>query len=235
MAKRIITEADVVAAASGGATSLCAPPDECIVTEQARDRAALLGLCLTGETPEGQCPVQGTARTDSASGSQPGSSSPGPDEAVVRQVVAALGASLPPGADPALVERLVRQAVAGQVAAAGGASAESGGVRLVERAALLGQGASSLPAQEKTVLAEALPREADTGLAAGYLAWERSSFKREVEAPEVGVVIEGELHLTVGGQTLIGRPGDMVYLPRGAKALFSAPGRVVLACVNGRS
>ncbi len=237
MAKRIITEADVVAAASGGATSLCAPPDECIVTEQARDRAALLGLSLTGETPDGQCPDQGACPVQGTSrpGSRPDAYAPGPDEAVVRQVVAALGASLPPGADPALVERLVRQAVAGQVAAAGGASAESGGVRLVERAALLGQGASSLPAQEKTVLAEALPREADTGLAAGYLAWERSSFKREVEAPEVGVVIEGELHLTVGGQTLIGRPGDMVYLPRGAKALFSAPGRVVLACVNGRS
>jgi len=83
------------------------------------------------------------------------------------------------------------------------------------------------------VLAEAFGNAGECRMSAGYLAWERASFSRVVETPEVGVVIEGELHLTAGGRTMIGRPGDMIYLPKGAKVIYSTPTKVKIACVNG--
>jgi len=232
MAKRIITEADIVAAAASGTRSIPAQPGECIVTEQARDRALELGVALD----EGCAPAQvGGAACAATPGAPQASQATG--DTLVEQVTAALRARLPGQAEPALVERLVREAVAAQAGAspAAGAPLEASGVRFIECAKLLGQGAGNIPAQDKAVLAEALCRAGECGLAAGYLAWERASFKREVEAPEVGVVIEGELHLTVGGQTFVGRPGDMVYLPKGAMVLYSTPSRVTLACVNVRS
>jgi len=232
MAKRIITEADIVAAAAAGERTVPASPGQCIVTEQARDRALELGVTLD----EGCAPPQGACCAPSSGAPQavPEAVPPG---GLVDQVVAALRAKLPDGADPALVERLVREAVAAKAGAAvsSGEAVQASGVRFIESARLLGQGAGAIPAQDKAVLAEALCRPGECGLAAGYLAWERASFKREVEAPEVGVVIEGELHLTVGGQTFVGRPGDMVYLPKGAMVLYSTPTRVTLACVNARS
>ena len=32
--------------------------------------------------------------------------------------------------------------------------------------------------------------------------------------------------------TLVGKPGDMVYFPKGAQVTYSTPARVKLACVN---
>lgn len=241
MAKRIITEADIVAAAAAGERTVPAAPGQCIVTEQARDRALELGVTLDEgcAPPQGACPAASSGAPQAGAQAGPEAAPPG---GLVDQVVAALRSQLPAGADPALVERLVREAVtakAGAVPSGAGASpgeaVQASGVRFIESAKLLGQGAGAIPSQDKAVLAEALCRPGECGLSAGYLAWERASFKREVEAPEVGVVIEGELHLTVGGQTFVGRPGDMVYLPKGAMVLYSTPTKVTLACVNARS
>ncbi|MBI4804361.1 MAG: cupin domain-containing protein [Desulfovibrio sp.] len=248
MAKRIITEADILKAHADGAKELPASSGECIVTEQARDRALELGIALTGDcASDGCCPI-----SPASQGGGPGISGPavrsgsGTDasrgstdtDRLVSQVVAVMRDKLPSGADDAMVERLVREAVASKLAPAsqGAASAEpmadETGVRFIDSAKLLAQ-SGQVPLPGKAVLAEALGRAGETKLAAGYLCWERASFNRVVDAPEVGVVIAGELHLTVGGQTMIGKPGDMIYLPKGAKVIYSTPSKVTLACVNG--
>ncbi|WP_243310049.1 cupin domain-containing protein [Fundidesulfovibrio agrisoli] len=244
MAKCIITEADILQAAATGQKILAAPDCECIVTDQARERALELGVALPGECD---------ARAPAASAAQ--AAAPGVGEAssgagtapLVSQLVRAVCAKLPPGSDPAEVERLVRGAVAARMPShpggAGGAAAAEpaeqgaatlceGGVRYIEAARLLRQGGKAADVPGQALLAEALGSPGEAALAAGYLAWERASFSREVDAAELGVVIEGELHLTVGGRTIIGKPGDMVYLPKGAKVLYSTPSRVMMACVN---
>lgn len=249
MAKRIITEADILKAHADGAKELPASSGECIVTEQARDRALELGIALTGDcAADDCCPVsaasQGngsgipgpTARSDPGMGASHG---PSDIDRLVSQVVAVMRGKLPSGADSAKVERLVREAVVSKLAPASqGASpsaapmADEAGVRFIDSAKLLAQ-SGQVPLPGKAVLAEALGRAGESKLAAGYLCWERASFNRVVDAPEVGVVIAGELHLTVGGQTMIGKPGDMIYLPKGAKVIYSTPSKVTLACVNG--
>lgn len=64
------------------------------------------------------------------------------------------------------------------------------------------------------------------------MEWEKASFRRTVEHPEIGVVVSGELHLTVGGKTMTAAAGDMVYFPQGVKVIYSTPSRVKLACIN---
>ena len=247
MAKRIITEADVLKAHADGAKELPVSSGECIVTDQARDRALELGIALCGDcVPDGSCPLPGESPGNVAASPGSGaradaqtSSGSSETDRLIRQVVAVIRAKLPSGADSAVVERLVREAVASKLAPGSQGAAPSAapvfdeaGVRFIDSAKLLKQ-SGQVPLPGKAVLAEALGRAGESKLAAGYLSWERASFSRVVEAPEVGVVISGELHLTVGGQTLIGKPGDMIYLPKGAKVIYSTPSKVTLACVNG--
>lgn len=237
MARRIITEADIVEAAKAGKTTLEAPEGECIVTDQARDRALELGVTLACEG-SASCPPQGcppgggglSGREDTGAGR------------LATQVFEALRARLPQGVDAARAERLVREAVAARMAGAGptGSKPEmddsrgDGGFTFVKASAVLkplGQGTGP---RDGALLAEALAAAGQARLSAGYLAWEKASFSRSVDEPEVCVVIEGELHLTVGGRTVVAKPGDLAYLPQGTKAVYSAPGRVVMACVNTR-
>ena len=82
------------------------------------------------------------------------------------------------------------------------------------------------------LVAEAIGDPGKEKLAGGYMVWEKSSFTRQVEQPEIAVVVEGELHLDVDGRTLVGKPGDMIYFPKGAVVAYHAPQRVKLACVN---
>ena len=233
MAKCIITEDDILKAHEAGTRALPASPDECIVTAQARDKALELGVVLTGDCPSpGDCPVA----------SQPASPEAAPQlseiEELVLQIAASLRGKLPSGADGEEVTRLVRNAVLARTASCAGpgqgAETETDdGVRFIDAARLLARAAGSPAIQDQAVLAEAFGNAGECRMSAGYLAWERASFSRVVETPEVGVVIEGELHLTAGGRTMIGRPGDMIYLPKGAKVIYSTPTKVKIACVNG--
>ena len=256
MSKCIITEADILQAAATGQMILAAPGCGCIVTDQARDRALELGVALPDE--RGVCATAdsggGIAGADTAGAGNPVAAS-GSDRGaevssdanmgrLVSQLVRAVCAKLPPGSDAAEVERLVRGAVAARMpslpgrpetseaAGQGAAPLCEGGIRFIEAARLIRQGGKAANVPGQALLAEALASPGEAALSAGYLAWERASFSREVDTAELGVVIEGELHLTVGGRTIIGKPGDMVYLPKGAKVLYSTPSRVMMACVN---
>ncbi len=42
---------------------------------------------------------------------------------------------------------------------------------------------------------------------------------------EIDYVLEGVLHLTVGGRVLEGKPGDVLYLPKGSSVTFGTPSR----------
>ena len=50
--------------------------------------------------------------------------------------------------------------------------------------------------------------------------------------PEVAVVLEGELRLTVGGRTLTAKPGIWCTSTKAVQVAYAASGRVRVACVN---
>ena len=67
----------------------------------------------------------------------------------------------------------------------------------------------------------------------GYLEWCGAGFARVAEQDEVGVVLEGELCLTLQGTPLRAKPGDVVYVPRGSSLQFSSTGPVRFVYVVG--
>ena len=236
MAKSIITEADVLEASGRGGTSMAVPAGKALITPQARDRAAELGMAIvfddaTSEKTPSASPNTKAAALDPATGD------------VAAEVTAILRSRLPSHVEASTLEAMVRDTIKARLShpnpSEKPAAMESpfpealqiaAGVRLISGNKLLGSSQGNAPGQ--VGMAEAMGAADGGQLAAGYIQWEKSSFNRTVESPEVCIVIEGELQLKVGGETLSANAGDMLYLPKGAEVLYSAPGKVRLACVN---
>lgn len=239
MAKSIITEADVLSAVARGEKKLVVCAGD-LVTPQARDTALAMGVDidegLSGSLP---CAVEAASASAPQESSSSGKSLPVGVSELATQIVESLRGKIPVGVDNTQVERLVREVVAARMAGPeksgakkSGSTARDMGIVFVDCSRLLAANAPTAAIRDKAILADAFGHLGECKLAAGYLAWEKSSMERVVEAPEVCIVIEGELQLTAGGETLVGKPGDMLYLPPGVKVTYSTPSRVKLACVG---
>lgn len=70
---------------------------------------------------------------------------------------------------------------------------------------------------------------------AGYISWESGSFRRPEGENELYVVLEGEVRITLDGESFNACAGDLFCLPSGARAEFGAQGAVRLAVLSGGS
>jgi ethanolamine utilization protein EutQ len=66
---------------------------------------------------------------------------------------------------------------------------------------------------------------ADHGMpmAAGVMSLRQGSFPWTMDYDEVEYVIEGELHITTADQKAVGRPGDVIAVPKGSSITFGTP------------
>jgi ethanolamine utilization protein EutQ len=66
---------------------------------------------------------------------------------------------------------------------------------------------------------------ADHGMpmAAGMMSLRQGSFPWTLDYDEVEYVIEGELHITTADQKAVGRPGDVIAIPKGSSITFGTP------------
>jgi ethanolamine utilization protein EutQ len=70
-------------------------------------------------------------------------------------------------------------------------------------------------------------------MAAGIMSWSREdSFAWHLTYDEIDYVLEGVLAIEIDGRTVEGRPGDVVYIPKGSKIVFGTPSRVKLFYVT---
>lgn len=60
-------------------------------------------------------------------------------------------------------------------------------------------------------------------VAAGFMSLHKGSFPWTLTYDEVQYVIEGELHLVTDKGTKIGKPGDVLFIPKGTSVTFSTP------------
>jgi ethanolamine utilization protein EutQ len=60
-------------------------------------------------------------------------------------------------------------------------------------------------------------------VAAGVMSLREGSFPWELTYDEVQFVLEGELHLGTENGTVVGLPGDVLYVPEGTKLTFGTP------------
>ncbi len=60
-------------------------------------------------------------------------------------------------------------------------------------------------------------------VAAGYMTLTAGKFPWTLTYDEVQIVMEGELHIGTKNGTLIGRAGDVLYVPKGSSITFGTP------------
>ncbi len=62
-------------------------------------------------------------------------------------------------------------------------------------------------------------------MGAGLMSFQQGSFPWTLTYDEIDYVIEGELEIRVGDESYFGRPGDILFIPRGTSILFCTPTR----------
>lgn len=60
-------------------------------------------------------------------------------------------------------------------------------------------------------------------MAAGFMSLHTGSFPWNLDYDEIEYVIEGELHIGTQTGTVVGRPGDVLYVPKGSTITFGTP------------
>lgn len=60
-------------------------------------------------------------------------------------------------------------------------------------------------------------------IAAGVMSLRAGSFPWTLDYDEVEYVIEGELHITTAEKKVVGRPGDVIAVPKGSSITFGTP------------
>lgn len=60
-------------------------------------------------------------------------------------------------------------------------------------------------------------------MSAGVMSLRQGSFPWTLDYDEVEYVLEGELHITTAGEVAVGRPGDVIAVPKGSAITFGTP------------
>ncbi|MBM7854165.1 ethanolamine utilization protein EutQ [Desulfohalotomaculum tongense] len=72
----------------------------------------------------------------------------------------------------------------------------------------------------------------DSKMGAGFLTIEKSSFERELCCEEIDIILEGSLSITINGNTYDACQGDVIFIPKGSKVVWSSSGYVKLFYVT---
>ena len=72
-------------------------------------------------------------------------------------------------------------------------------------------------------LTDVVTTEHGMPMGAGVMSLRQGSFGWTLDYDEVEYVIEGELHITTEQQRVVGRPGDVIAVPKGSRITFGTP------------
>lgn len=164
----------------------------------------------------------------------------GENEAIRAAVLARLPAEL--AGRPEVVEQIVGKVCAAQRATPPAtsksmparvpetppapAAAGSGGIKRV-RAEDVRLGVFPGAGADKQVgIADVITSADGSPIAAGFMAWSQCFFPWTLDYDEIDLVMEGELHIRCQGQTTIGKPGDVLFIPKGSAIEFGTPSAV---------
>lgn len=213
--KTLITAETVKKLHRDGGVSLVIAQLLTIITPEARDVAKSLGVKFIDSSTE-VTTVTAAQNAETA------------DQA--RAIRRAVEAKLPVGQyDAALLEQLVQKAMRELACADSGPYCErevsDSGIVLVRGGSVKFGRFDGAPDQQ-IGLTDVIGSADKSSIAAGFMQWENSRFPWTLNYDEIDVVLEGELHITCGGQTSIGKPGDVMLIPKGSSVEFSSPAKV---------
>ena len=233
--KKLITAETVRLEHAAGHKRIEVPLPQTIVTAEARSLAEQLGVELA-ETVQGfVAKVSATAGPQAVgkiSSKKTVESSAGEEVAAIR---AAILAKLPPGCvSDAVVDQLIEKAL--EEKRLGGAAATPGAEGASFQAQRIARGIKHVAANtvsfgrfegagaaNQVGLTDVVGAEDGSPMAVGYMAWSNCFFPWTLNYDEVDVVLEGELHIRSEGQTVVGKPGDVIFIPKGSVIEFGTP------------
>lgn len=227
--KTLITAEYVKQLHRDGEVSLSVIPKNTIITPEARDVAKSLGLQFVDSSMNiaPKKTSQNAAVNKTVSTSMPKSTADREQALAIRRAVEA---KLPTGKhDSALLEQLINKAIRELQSTDNGPSCErqvsDSGVVLVRGGSVKFGRFDGAPDQQ-IGLTDVIGSGDNSPIAAGFMQWEKSSFPWTLNYDEIQVILEGELHITSGGKTSIGKPGDVMFVPKGSSIEFGTPTKV---------
>jgi ethanolamine utilization protein EutQ len=75
-------------------------------------------------------------------------------------------------------------------------------------------------------IADVVTADDGSSMAAGYMGWKNCFFPWTLTYDEVDYVIEGELHIRCGGETVVGKAGDVIFIPKNTAIEFGTTSEV---------
>lgn len=79
------------------------------------------------------------------------------------------------------------------------------------------------PAMDCRIADVITAEEHGASMGAGFLSLHAGSFPWTLDYDEVEYVVEGELHIGTDAGTIVGRPGDVLYVKKGSSITFGTP------------
>lgn len=102
--------------------------------------------------------------------------------------------------------------------------ADPSGVVLVRGPSIaLGQFTAAGPGRN-VGLVDVITRQQGSPMTAGFMSFGKAdAFPWRLGYDEIDYVLEGVLHITIDGRVVEGKPGDVLYVPKGSSIIFGTP------------
>ena len=220
---KILVSAETVRQAHARGDKCLPGGKDVLVTPEARGLAEQLGIPFVVDAVSVSAPTTGEA------------------DAIRKAVLARLPADVAGKAE--VVEQIVskvRAAQEAQPSASAGAiavqalmsspslasSSASGGIKRVGADDVRLGVFPGAGADKQVGIADVITSADGAPMAAGFMAWSQCFFPWTLDYDEIDLVLEGELHIRCQGQTTVGKPGDVLFIPKGSAIEFGTPSAV---------
>lgn len=230
--KKLITANDIRTAQVQGQKSINIVLADYIVTPEARVVAEQLGVEIIEQltaAPSTPAPSENTAAPQAQEG----------NSAAERQRIREhILAQLPEGSVTEtllaqLIEKVQQEQRAQKQPATSSDSAQpsfrsvtgKGGVKVVDGSSVT-FGRFDGAKEHQVGLTDLITAQDGSSMAAGFMQWENGFFPWTLNYDEVDMILEGELHIRHQGETLVGKAGDVMFIPRGSSIEFGTTSHV---------
>lgn len=218
--KILISAADIRRVKSEQKTYIVAPAKDFIITPEARDLASANDITILEqevETNLNPASVPTKEAQDSTA------------LTTAQSIQAEIEARLPniDGSQNDLIKSLVAKAMANfdSKAPASPRQINDDGIVMIRGNAVELEVFDGAPGKN-IGLTDVLGAADGSNMGVGYMGWENAFFPWTLNYDEVNVVLEGELHVKTASGTTIGKPGDVVFIPKGSSVEFGTPTHV---------
>ena len=129
---------------------------------------------------------------------------------------------------PEALEEIIRKVVAEQL---GQSTINTGFEKYVDESGVAVIKASTVKCKpfdtgnpaDKVFITDILDLEESPRLGCGMMEIHQTTFDWTLEYDEVDYIVEGTLKIIIDGREVVGRVGDVIFIPKGSTIQFSAP------------